>query len=129
MSEGACVGFASFVSGCVLHFIISPLEIKGSPPESVKRFHTECCVLQPVFHLNPLKITTNTKQVQILTKPLPNGKHSEWAALYPHNFQLLEELGFKYSLPTRAWCGMAFSGLLLYPPMVPVVGLRRSCDE
>lgn len=63
MPEGVCVGFASLVSGCVLHFIISPLEIKGNPPGFVKRFHTECYVLQPVFHFNPLKITTNTKQV------------------------------------------------------------------
>lgn len=121
MSEGVCVGFASSVSGCVLHSIISPLEMKGNPPGSVKRFPPECCVWQPVFHFNPPKITTNTKQVQILTKPLPKVKHPEGAALYLHNFELLKELGFKESLPTRVRCCMACEGLLLYPPLVPGV--------
>ena len=85
--EHACVHLALFVSECVLHFIISPLKMTWSPPQSVKRSHTERCMLQPVSPFNPLKISANTKQVQLVAKPLPDLQLPEWAVLYLHNVQ------------------------------------------
>lgn len=95
-----------FESQHVLHFIISPLKIKRNPPWSVNRFHTECNVLQPVFHFNSLKISAKknqTKKMCSVIKLFPDLQLSEWAAPYLHNFQLLKKLEFKYSLATRVW--------------------------